>query len=52
MNFAAGVATGVTLGALPGVAAILWGYRKLTQDHYGATSDVPEPAAPGRLAPG
>jgi len=52
LNFAAGVATGITLGVLPGVGVILWAYRKLTNDHYGATGREPEPAAPGQLAPG
>ena len=51
LNFAAGVATGITLGVLPGVGVVLWAYRKLTRDHYPATSHEPEPAAPGQLAP-
>jgi hypothetical protein len=50
LNFAAGVATGITLGVLPGVGVLVWAYRKLTHDHYGATGQESEPAAPHQLA--
>jgi len=52
LTFAAGVATGITLGVLPGAGVIVWAYRKLTDDHYRPTSHESDPVAPRQLAPG